>query len=522
VELTMGGYATAKHATFNIAGHKVFYFPWGFFPVKTERQSGFLMPEIKLSSRDGAVFRGAYYWAISKDKDATFFGDWIEDRGVKPGAEFRYSLSETTNGSWYGSFINDIKYGHSRYELKGTHQQQIKDLVLKADINHISDIDYLKDLGRSLSERSVNSLRSVVFAEQPYSRSLLTGQVSYFEDLSTRDTSTIYQYLPAVSYFTEYVPFFKERLYGGISTDFVGFSREKGDQYKRLSIQPTVRFPYSFYGLNFLFSGSIFEKAYLIDRVLADDQTKHHEAIRLESDLNAQFVKNTTIGLFGIGNVESIIVPRVRYTYTNNRTSFSDIPSVDPSDRIGNTNTLTYSINHYLNRIRDGNVQEISLFEIEQTYGISGNLKSEPYLYDGSGNRFSDIRARISFFPGPNFRFTNEDIYNPYGNGMLTTRNGLRYALNPVFQMDLTHSYTKDLVNEVWLSTLGKWRSFDAAYQIRYSFMENSWIDTLGSITYHPSCWGLTLTVTKTRRPNDTSIHISFSLQGITQQISGF
>jgi LPS-assembly protein len=522
VELTMGGYATAKHATFTIAGHKVFYFPWGIYPVKTERQSGFLMPEVKLSSRDGAVFRGAYFWAISKDKDATFFGDWIEKRGVKPAAEFRYALSETTSGSWFSSFINDIKYGHSRYELKGTHQQQIKDLVLKAEINHVSDIEYLKDLGHSLSERSVNSLRSVVFAEQAYSRSLLTGQVSYFEDLSRRDTSSIYQYLPAVSYFTEYLPFMKERLYGGISTDFTGFSREKGDQFKRLSIQPAVRLPYSVHGLNFLFSGGLFEKAYLVDRASDSNQTKHHEAVRLESDVNAQFIKNTNIGFLNLGNIESLIVPRIRYTYTKNLTSFSGIPSIDPSDRIGNTNTITYSVNHYLSRIRDGNSEEISLFEIEQTYGISGTLKSEPYLYEGSGNRFSDIRARISFFPSQNFRFTNEDIYNPYGKGMLTTRNSLRYVLNPIFQADLTHSYTKDLVNEVWVSTAGRWRSFDAAYQIRYSFIDNSWIDTLGSVTYHPSCWGVTLTVTKTRRPNDTSVHLSFSLQGITQQLSGF
>jgi LPS-assembly protein len=522
VDLTVGGYATAKHATFSVAGHKVLYFPWGIFPIKNERQSGFLLPEFQLSSRDGAIFRDAYFWAIDKNKDATFFGDWIEKRGLKPGMEYRYAVSENTKGTWYGSFIDDNSYGHSRYELRGTHEQKIADLSLKADIRHVSDNDYLKDLGQSLVDRSLNSLRSVVFAEQPLARSLLTGEAAYFEDLSTRETSNIYQYLPTVSYFTEYLPLIKERFYADLTSDFTGFFREKGDRYRRLSIQPAVRLPYSLYGLNFLFSGSLFEKAYLIDRASGGDDTEHHEVFRLEGDANAQFRKTTNIEFLDLGQMESLIVPRIRYTFTKNRASVNAVPSIDPSDRIGDTNTMTYSLNHYFNRIKDDHTEEVSLLEIEQTYGISGNLNPEPYLYDGSGNRFSDIRGRITFYPHSRFSFVNEDIYNAYGQGMVTTRNGLHFALPPAFQIDLSHSYTKDVTSEIWLNTMGRWRDFDATYQVRYSFMAGAWIDTLGSVTYHPSCWGLTLTVTKTRQPSDTSIHLSFSLQGITQQIGGF
>ena len=522
VDLTVGGYATAKHATFSVAGYKVLYFPWGIYPIKTERQSGFLLPEFRLSSRDGAIFRDAYFWAIDKDKDATFFGDWIQKRGIKLGTEYRYALSENTNGTWYGSLIDDSDYGHSRYELKGTHEQKIGDLTLKADVRHVSDNDYLKDLGSSFVDRSLNSLRSVLFAEQPLTRSLLTGGVAYFQDLSTRETSGIYQYLPSVSYFTEYLPLIGNRFYGGLTTDFTGFYREKGDQYRRLSVQPALRFPYSIYGLNFLFSGSLLEKTYLTSRASGGDDTEHHEVFRLEGDTNAQLRKTTTLEILNLGEVESLIVPRVRYTFTKNKTSFTAVPSIDPSDRIGDTNTITYSLNHYLNRVTDNHVQEISLVEIEQTYGLSGKLNPEPYLYDGSGNRFSDVRGRITFFPHSRFSFVNEDIYNIYGQGMITTRNGVRYTLPPVFQIDLSHSYTKEVTNELWLNTTGRWKNFDAAYQVRYSFIEGAWIDTLGSLTYHPSCWGLTLTVTKTRRPNDTSIHLSFSLQGITQQIGGF
>ena len=60
IKLTMGEYATARSSTFTILGHKVLYLPWSLFPVKTERQSGFLLPQFQLSSRDGTIFRNAY------------------------------------------------------------------------------------------------------------------------------------------------------------------------------------------------------------------------------------------------------------------------------------------------------------------------------------------------------------------------------------------------------------------------------------------------------------------------------
>ena len=39
VDITVEGYAVTKSAKFHILDFPVFYFPWGIFPVKTERQS---------------------------------------------------------------------------------------------------------------------------------------------------------------------------------------------------------------------------------------------------------------------------------------------------------------------------------------------------------------------------------------------------------------------------------------------------------------------------------------------------
>jgi LPS-assembly protein len=93
VDVTLAGYAQTKGVKFQILNTTVFYLPWGMFPVKTERESGLLMPGFALSSRNGMMINNSYFWAISKDKDVTFYLDYFGDRGIKPGAEFRYALT---------------------------------------------------------------------------------------------------------------------------------------------------------------------------------------------------------------------------------------------------------------------------------------------------------------------------------------------------------------------------------------------------------------------------------------------
>ena len=533
VDLTVEGYAATTNTIFTVLGHPVLYLPWGVFPVKTERQSGFLLPDFQLSSADGTIFRDAYYWAIDKDKDATFYFDWIQDRGVKPGIEYRYAPTETTNGLWYASILDDIEYGHTRYEIKGDHEQTFGDINFKADINHVSDFDYLEDLGLNVTERSQNSLRSVAFAEKPFSSSLLTGEMAYFQDLTQKHNDATLQYLPSFSYFTEYLPLLRQKLYADVSTDVTNFVSDTSGRFTRFTANPTVRVPYSLNGFNFLFSEGVTEKSYLADPTSPNaNETLHHETYTVQGDVGAQFLKNSSTGLFNLGTVQSIIMPRVSYTYLKNDESFGNVPSIDPSDRTNDANILTYSLNHYFNAVKDGQAREISLLEISQTYGLSERLEPQPFLYYGSGNRLSDVHARLTLFPTTNFYYVHEDVFNIHGEGFTTMTNSVHYALPPLFQVDLSHSFTKeflepateqmskDIANEIYLNTTARWRNFDLNYQIWYDFVSRSWIDTVVGLTYHPSCWGITLTLDKTRRPSDTSIHFSFNLQGITQKVS--
>jgi LPS-assembly protein len=518
VEMTVEGYAKTKGTRFQILNHTVFYLPWGAFPVKAERQSGFLMPQIRFSSRDGPTLRNnSYFIAISKDTDATLSLDLIGNRGFKPGAEFRYAISEDLKGSWFASIIEDRTDEGTRFQIRGQHEQLFKDAAIKVNANYVSDFNYIKDFGLTTVERSQNLLKTTGFVEKPFQKSLTTYETSYFKDLTQRNNDNTFQYLPFASFFTEYVPILKDKLYTNMYSAYTNFYRKQGDTYSRFAFQPEARLPFSFNGVNLLLNGTLYETGYLINN--ADTGTKNTElrqTAQIEGDMNVQFLRNYNTEWFNIGQMQSLIKPQLRYLFIPN-TSISKIPDIDPYDRILQTNTLTYGFNHYLNSFTPSGFKEKSLFEVTQTYGLSGNLNPST-LYDGSGNRLSDITTRLTVYPRDGFAYINQNTINTSGQGISIMRNSIQYRSTSAsrFLANVTHSYTNQLVNELYYDLNATYKDVDGRYQMRYSFADGKVLDTLYQLRYHPDCWALTLQLIQSTRPSDTTIRVSFDFIGIT------
>jgi LPS-assembly protein len=521
VDMTVGGYAKTQGTRFYILDKTVLYFPYGLFPVMTQRQSGFLMPEFGLSSRDGIKIKDAYYWAIDKDKDATIGLGYIEKRGLKPELEFRYALKEGLKGAWDFAIIDDKEYEHWRYQLKGKHEQTFfKDLRLKTNIDYVSDYRYLVDFGDNVQEQSENIVKSSAYVEKPFNNSLLTVEGAYFRNLVAKENDTTFKHYPHATFFTNYFPVFHKMLYADISADLINFYRERGEKYSRLSIEPRVQLPLSWNGVNFLLSGSLYEKIYYVNKVAPDDTaTENLATVKLEGAANVQFMRNYNLDSLNIGMVQSLIRPQINYSFISS-SSYKDIPLIDPYDRIGKVNTITYSFNHYLNTFTpQTGGKELSLLEVSQTYGLSGRLPLSD-TYKGSGDRFSDVTGRLTLFLRKNISYSNETALNVHGLGMTTTKNVLQYVLPEIYYMNISQSYTKDVANQVYLDLGGKYSYLTGRYRIIYSFKNRDWIDTQYQLIYQPKCWAVILTLKQTKRPNDTSFNIGFDLTGLTGRMT--
>ena len=516
--VTINGYAKTKGMRFYILDRPVFYIPAGFFPVKTDRQSGLLMPELITSSRDGFKMKESFFWAISKDKDATFYTQYIQNRGFLMGTEFRYALREDMKGVWEYSIISDRDYGNTRYELKGRHEQVIgKDLTFKTNVDYVSDKDYILDFALTPAQRSEDLLKSTAYVERPFKKSLLTVETAYFRNLTTKDNDTTFKYLPHATFFTEYVPLMKNRAYTDFYSDLTNFYRERGDKVTRFGIEPRFRMPYSWKGINLLLNTVFYETGYLINRVTTESgsSTAERHTVRIEGDSNVQLLKNFSTDFLRLGQVQSLIKPQLKYTFIPPSSS-SGIPTTDPYDNITQQNTVTYSFNHYLYSLTRNSATEFSVLEISQTYGLSGALKPS-VDYKGSGNRLSDISAKMTFYPGKYFRYVNQTVWSATGDGLKSSVNTFSYTVPREYFVSLYHTYTTSLTNETLFSAGGTIKDFDLRTNIRYSFTDKDWIETLYQLVYHPGCWSLNLALVQSKRPRDTTFRLSIDLAGITR-----
>ncbi len=521
-KVTVNGYAKTKGMRFYILDHPVFYIPAGFFPVKTDRQTGLLMPEIVTSSRDGIKFTESFFWAISKDKDATLYAQYIQNRGVRVGSEFRYSLREDLKGSWDFSIISDRDYGGTRWEAKGKHEQVLlKDLTFKANVDYVSDKDFVLDFAPTPLLRSENLLKSTAYVEKPFTKSLLTVEAAYFRNLTVRDNDGTFKYLPHATFFTESIPVLKNRFYTDFYSDFTTFYRERGDRFTRWGIEPRFRLPYSVKGINFLFGATYYQTAYMIDRVTTEtgSSTAERHTVRLEADSNVQLIRNYNSQLLNLGQMQSVIKPSFKYTFIPG-SSYSNLPYADPYDRIAQQNTVTYSFNHYLYAMTPRSAREVSSFEIQQTYGLSGNL-NQSTDYKGYGNRLSDVSAKLTVYPITNLSYVNRTIWNAQGQGLTSIYNTLAYKAPKEYFLNFYHAYTRDLANEVAFDAGKAYKLFDFRYHVRYSFSDQTWIDTLYQVVYRPGCWALNLSLIQSKRPNDTTVRLSIDLSGITRTGQG-
>jgi len=173
VEVTLDGYGYVNHAAFWARRLPLFYTPFFAFPAKTRRQSGFLIPRFGLSERLGVEYEQPYYWAINDSMDATFYGDFMSQRGIKVGSEYRYVLDADSMGMAMLDYLNDReiddgsslevsqKWGYiengdvnneiirpesNRYWFRMKHDQSLgSGFTAKVDLDFVSDQDYLRE-----------------------------------------------------------------------------------------------------------------------------------------------------------------------------------------------------------------------------------------------------------------------------------------------------------------------------------------------------------------------------------------
>jgi LPS-assembly protein len=99
--VNLDDYVILRNAVIHVKDVPVFYLPMLYYPIQQDdRATGFLMPAYGNSLAMGSSISNAFFWAINRSQDATFFHDWMMSRGSGLGTEYRYVLGPQSQGNF--------------------------------------------------------------------------------------------------------------------------------------------------------------------------------------------------------------------------------------------------------------------------------------------------------------------------------------------------------------------------------------------------------------------------------------
>lgn len=179
-------FARARHARLKLGNVPIFYAPYLRLPVRGERASGFLFPNVGHHD-DGFDVSAPYYLNLAPNYDATLTPRWIARRGTGIEAEARHLDRRTRSDLGLAFLASDSLYNGElprqdfiaqhpdahflpadRWLLSTNHHGRYGPWRTSLDYTAVSDNDYFIDLGSEVAVASRVSLERR--AEVQYTR----------------------------------------------------------------------------------------------------------------------------------------------------------------------------------------------------------------------------------------------------------------------------------------------------------------------------------------------------------------
>jgi LPS-assembly protein len=421
VTLNVDHYTFMKQAVFRVKGVPMFYLPVLYYPTKKEdRATGFLIPAYGSSTLRGQSIHNAFFWAVDRSQDATFFHDWFSNTGQGVGSEYRYNFGGGDDGTFKAYLLNehettvvdstgaDKPFAGSRsFELRGGANQLLPGhMRARASVNYFSSIATSQTLNTNIYDLSRNQRDfggNVVGAFGRYSLNATIDHREYF--FGDGKSSTLSGNWPRISvtrnerpllgtplYFSaggEYVYQLRSALTNDVETD----SRSLG----RVDFSPQVRYPFKKWQW-FTVNSTIGWRDTFYTRSLSEKVNPNEAQVVTDENLNRRlFTFNANIlgPLFSRvwdtptnGYAEKFkhaIEPFLNINKTSTVENFDRVISLDGIDSIVGGTSYTYGVNNRFYAKRKAAVpgglaqaREIVSVELSQTY----NTNQLATLYD--------------------------------------------------------------------------------------------------------------------------------------------
>ena len=462
VKVLVDGHGTVEHAKFYTGNVPILYTPYFYYPANNDRQSGFLIPVFGSSDRKGNNYNQPYFWAISRSQDATFYADYMSKRGIRPGAEYRYYLSETTKGAIMldgfddrktdDSGDRDAQYGFEdpsrqlqrtntdRWWFRASHYQKVPwNFNGKLDLDIVSDQDYLREFesghmgfedtekyfqkyfGRQLDDFNDPVRLNRLNFNRIWRAWNLNAELRYFWDSTQKNSEKpdrIISRLPVIDFQGSKQRLLTSPFFFNFNSNYNYFRSPSGPRGQRLDIHPRLYYPWRFRNFFTLEpSAGVRETIYYLDDTNYNNEAGYEswasrELFDLRLDLFSDVYKVFNLNQLNIQKIRHSIRPRIVYRFIPD-VDQTDVPKFDSIDRVDEQSLITYSLTNTLtSKLLKGGETRLA-----ERHGVSrGQVTPSPdqynykdflrleiaqsYDFKAPRREFSPILAKLDFFPG--------------------------------------------------------------------------------------------------------------------------
>jgi len=561
ITVVLEGVAHGKGNTLRLAGLPVFYSPFVALPVVTQRQSGFLLPNVTVNRSSGTVVELPFYWTISNHADATLYQNYLTRRGYMQGMDLRYRGHRDAAGEIRFVYLKDTSGNTptpNRYWVSGMVDQSVNPtLDIRATFDRVSDADFLQrfnygylglnrfnrdllaNFGRELEQQEVKTRVSTLLASANFPWGNVSAFGRYYQSLLPSDTPRgflPFNRAPWVRLNTLTFPVGKLPLLVGLDSSYGYFLQNEGGKGHRLDFHPQVWLQTDvFKVLSLEARGGFTETFFLLDKEDPDrsrSKTTSRELYDVKVSLASTWFRD--FGRQGANDTEFMrhyLRPEVTY-WNMPRYDALRLPYFDPFDwgwvertsrnlpvregenPLGGVNSLTYGFSsNLLRRWTNPQGQAVvrDLFWFRFLHGAFFNSSNMGINgFPQPHRRFSDFLGEVEFYPFRWLTVGSEVSVSPYGEGLSRAKVKL-IVYDREHQRYLNVSYLnyKDFANQINISTyLNLLPSIKTWLTANHTFLNNNRLEKQYGVILQRQCWGVAITYTD--RPDDQ--RLSFSL----------
>ncbi|MFN7951937.1 MAG: LPS assembly protein LptD [bacterium] len=545
VDITVGGYASGFGTTFRLWDVPAIWAPYLIVPVKTDRETGLLIPRFGYSDRRGFQLEQPFFWAISRNVDATFTLETSTEERLGGQVDFRYirTLSSageisaryfqekdardaTTDGS--GNPVSG-KVERQRYAVEAFHDEILSPGVRgKVLVDVLSDTEVNRDLSDDETLRAQRFSQSKVTLTSSWRRWSLLGAVRWYENMVT-DSNNELQELPEVTLRGIRQPVPGTPVLLDFRSDATDFYRRQGADGLRWDTSPRFFIPIEISHFNL--EPSIIPRTtlYYADATITDELTDpltgetstttrldRTSAARLLPQVNVTL--DTTLSRVFRGDPKDPhetrwkheLDPYVVYDWIP-EVDQSGLPSFDRTDRIAQKSLVTYGVEQTLfsRTGGQGNIQQWVDVILEHSFDLLG---------DTCENGVCPVHGELSFAPWRAISIGAYTDWDPEAHQFAdyTLKVGLSDARGDRFTT--RYRFVADRIEDVSAGgRLVLWEGTALYGLTRYDQLNSQLLENRGGLHFTApcDCWGFDLWVIDRTNPEETKVGIQFNFEGL-------